>query len=61
MRLLLATALCGALGAAITFVFDATLPRIVGLLLLFAFIVCGTFLVASPEFVERDGDEDGPS
>lgn len=43
-----------ALGSAIMIVFEAPLARIVGVALLFVFVVAGVFLVASPEFLARD-------
>lgn len=42
------------LGAADMLAFDAPLARIVGVALLFAFIVSGVFLVADPEWLGRD-------
>lgn len=36
--------------------FDAALTRILGVLALFAFIVTGVFLIADPEFLDRDED-----
>ena len=43
-----------ALGAAIMVVFEAPLARIVGVALLFVFVVSGVFLVADPAFLARD-------
>ena len=45
---------CFLLGSAIMIVFEAPLARIVGVALLFGFIVSGVFLVADPEFLDRD-------
>jgi len=45
---------CFVLGALVMILFEAPLARIVGVALLFAFIVSGVFLVASPEFLARD-------
>jgi uncharacterized membrane protein len=42
------------LGALVMILFEAALARIVGVALLFVFIVSGVFLVASPEFLARD-------
>jgi energy-converting hydrogenase Eha subunit C len=42
------------LGGAIMIVFEAPLARIVGVALLFVFVVAGVFLVADPEFRARD-------
>jgi hypothetical protein len=48
-RLALATVACFVLGAGLLFPFDHTLTIAAGVLLLIAFIVCGVFLLASPE------------
>jgi energy-converting hydrogenase Eha subunit C len=53
-RLLGACVACFVLGSAVMLAFDAPLARIVGVALLFGFIVSGVFLVASPEFLARD-------
>ena len=45
---------CFILGAAVMLAFEAPLARIVGVALLFAFIVSGVFLVADPAFLGRD-------
>jgi uncharacterized membrane protein len=42
------------LGSAVMLAFEAPLARIVGVALLFAFIVSGVFFVADPEFLARD-------
>jgi energy-converting hydrogenase Eha subunit C len=47
---------CFVLGSAVMVGFEAPLARIVGVALLFGFIVSGVFLVASPEFLARDED-----
>jgi hypothetical protein len=47
---------CFLLGSAVMVLFEAPLARIVGVALLFGFIVSGVFLVASPEFIARDED-----
>ena len=36
--------------------FENTITRIVGVLAMFAFIVAGVFLIASPAFIETDDD-----
>jgi energy-converting hydrogenase Eha subunit C len=52
---LLATCVaCFVLGSAVMLAFDAPLARIVGVALLFGFIVTGVFLVANPEFLAGD-------
>jgi energy-converting hydrogenase Eha subunit C len=45
---------CFVLGALVMFLFEAPVTRIVGVALLFAFIVSGVFLVADPEWLGRD-------
>jgi hypothetical protein len=52
-RLALATIACFLLGAGLLFPFDHTLTIAAGVLLLLAFIVCGVFLLASPERLQR--------
>jgi hypothetical protein len=52
-RLALATIACFVLGAGLLFPFDHTLTITAGVLLLLAFIVCGVFLLASPERLQR--------
>ena len=54
-RPLLAVTLgCFLLGSAVMIAFEAPLARLVGVTLLFGFIVSGIFLVADPEFLDRD-------
>jgi hypothetical protein len=53
-RLAVATVACFVLGSGLLFPFDYTATIIAGVLLLLAFIVCGVFLVASPERLEGD-------
>ena len=48
-RLEFATAACFILGAGLLFPFDSTLTILGGVLLLLAFVVCGVFLLASPD------------
>jgi energy-converting hydrogenase Eha subunit C len=45
---------CFVVGALDMVLFDAPLARIVGVALLFAFIVSGVFLVADPDWLGRD-------
>jgi hypothetical protein len=45
---------CFVLGSAVMLAFEAPIARIVGVSLLFGFIVSGVFLVADPEFLGRD-------
>jgi energy-converting hydrogenase Eha subunit C len=44
------------LGSAVMVLFEAPLARIVGVALLFVFVVAGIFLVADPAFLARDED-----
>ena len=48
-RLEIATAACFVLGAGLIFPFDHTVTITAGVVLLLAFVVCGVFLLASPE------------
>jgi hypothetical protein len=57
-RLELATIACFALGAGLLFPFDHTLTILAGVLLLAAGIVCGVFVLASPEALARDPERD---
>jgi hypothetical protein len=56
-RLTVATAACFVLGAGLLFPFDYTLTILLGVLLLLASVVCGVFLLASPERLAA-GDDD---
>jgi hypothetical protein len=53
-RLLRATLASGAVGAAVMLLFDGVVARIVGVLLLFVFMVCGLFLVADPGYLAEE-------
>ena len=53
-RLAVATVACFVLGSGLLFPFEYTATLIAGVVLLFAFIVCGVFLVASPDRLEGD-------
>ncbi len=48
-RLEIATAVCFVLGAGLLFPFEHTLTILAGVLLLAAFVVCGVFVLASPD------------
>jgi hypothetical protein len=48
-RLEKATAACFLLGAGLLFPFDHTLTILAGVLFLVAFVVCGVFVLVSPE------------
>jgi energy-converting hydrogenase Eha subunit C len=54
--LLVVCVACFVLGSAVMLAFEAPLARIVGVALLFGFIVSGVFLVANPEFLARGED-----
>jgi hypothetical protein len=53
-RLELATLLCFGLGAGLLFPFDSTFTIIPGVLLLLAFVVCGVFVMTSPDRLADD-------
>jgi hypothetical protein len=48
-RLTVATIACFLLGVGLLFPFDATITIALGVAFLLAFIVCGVFVLASPE------------
>ena len=48
-RLGVATVACFVLGAGLLFPFEHTVTTAAGVVFLFAFVVCGVFLLASPE------------
>jgi hypothetical protein len=37
--------------------FEATITRVLGVAALIAFVACGVFAIATPEFLARDDDE----
>jgi hypothetical protein len=53
-RLAVATIACFVLGAGLLFPFEHTVTIAAGVALLLAFIVCGVFLLASPERLGGD-------
>jgi hypothetical protein len=53
-RLAVATIACFVLGAGLLFPFEHTVTIAAGVALLLAFIVCGVFLLASPDRLGRD-------
>ena len=59
-RLEKAAGACFVLGAGLLFPFKSTFTILAGVLLLVAFVVCGMFVLASPEALARD-PEDGHS
>lgn len=56
-RLETVTAACFVLGAGLLFPFDSTITLLLGMLLLVAFVVCGVFVLASPEALAREPDD----
>jgi hypothetical protein len=58
-RLEIAAAACFVLGAGLLFPFDHTLTILAGVLLLAAFVVCGVFVLASPDRL-ADRPDDSP-
>ncbi len=48
---------CGFVGAVLMLVFEDPVPWIVGILALFAFIVCGVFAIAGPDTIEAGEEE----
>ena len=57
-RLRLVAVACGLLGVALLIPFESPVTLTLGVLLLIAFVVVGTFAVASPGFLDGDGDGD---
>lgn len=57
-RLELAAAVCFVLGVGLLFPFDATVTILLGVVLLFAFVVCGVFALASPERLAGEPRDD---
>lgn len=53
-RLTAATIACFVLGAGLLFPFDHTITIALGVVFLLAFIVCGVFVLASPERLSSD-------
>jgi hypothetical protein len=53
-RLTAATIACFVLGAGLLFPFDHTVTIALGVAFLFAFVVCGVFVLASPERLSDD-------
>ena len=56
-RLEVASIACFVLGAGLLFPFDTTVTILLGVLMLAAFVVCGVFVLASPEALARDPEE----
>ena len=55
-RLEIATAACFVLGTGLLFPFDSTFTILPGVLLLVAFVVCGLFVLLTPEALGREPD-----
>jgi hypothetical protein len=53
-RLEKTAATCFVLGAGLLFPFEETFTILAGVLLLVAFVVCGVFVLASPEALARE-------
>jgi hypothetical protein len=56
-RLFPATIATGTVGAGVMLAFDGLVPRIIGVFALFAFLVCGLFLVADPAYLSGDAEQ----
>jgi hypothetical protein len=56
-RLEIATVACFVLGAGLLFPFEHTLTILAGVLLLVAFVVCGVFVLASPDALAERPDD----
>jgi hypothetical protein len=56
-RLEIAAAACFVLGAGLLFPFEHTLTILAGVLLLVAFVVCGVFVLASPDALADRPDD----
>ena len=55
-RLEIVAAACLVLGAGLLFPFESTFTLLAGVLLLLAFVVCGLFVLLTPEALGRDPD-----
>jgi hypothetical protein len=47
---------CLVVGVGLNVAFEHTITRVVGMLLLFTFIVLGVFLIADPKFLGREDE-----
>ena len=59
-RLALAAVGAGAAGSLLLFLFELWFTRLLGVLGLFAFIICGVFALARPEYLIVGEEEDEP-
>jgi amino acid permease len=57
MRLLVVTIACGVIGVGLMVPFEAAITRVLGVAALLAFIVCGLFLIATPESLGSHDDQ----
>jgi len=57
-RLETAAIACFVLGAGLLFPFESTMTILLGVLFLVAFVVTGVFVLASPEALARDPEDD---
>jgi hypothetical protein len=57
-RLEIVTVACFVLGAGLLFPFESTFTILAGVLLLVAFVVCGVFVLLSPEALAGDPDDE---
>jgi hypothetical protein len=56
-RLETVAAACFVLGAGLLFPFESTVTILVGVLLLVTFVVCGVFVLLSPEALAREPED----
>jgi hypothetical protein len=56
-RLEIAAVACFVVGAGLLFPFESTVTILLGVLLLVAFVVCGVFVLASPEALAGDPED----
>jgi hypothetical protein len=47
------------IGAGLLFPFESTIPVLAGILFLFAFVVCGLFLILDPSYLGREDEAEG--
>ena len=57
MSLGIRAAIAFTLGALLMLVFDETVPRVAGLILMLGGTTLAWFAIATPEFLERDAEE----
>jgi hypothetical protein len=59
-RLEIASIACFVLGAGLLFPFESPVTILLGVLLLVAFVVTGVFVLASPDALARDPEDERP-